>query len=313
VRTDAVTAADLARTVVAVPPLALKADLAIAEAECRRMVARCEAGGIATILWGGNAQLQHWPVSRYGELLAMAESTAGPETLAVPSLGPDYGRLLDQAIVLARTRFPTAMALPMPAHTTAEGVARALAETAQRAGKPLVAYIRQRDYLAPGGLARLVAEGAVVAVKYGVAMPAAGRDPYLDELVAAIGAERILSGSGELLAVPHLSQHGLAGFTSGCVCLAPRLSGRVCAALRRGDRAALDRLLPPIRALERLRERHGLVRVLHDAVRLAGIAETGPILPMLSNCESELLLEIAAAARALVEAEARLATLDRAA
>lgn len=312
-RTAAVIAADLARSVVAVPPLALKADLVIAEAECRRIVARCEASGIRTILWGGNAQLQHWPVSRYGELLAMADSTAGPDTLVVPSLGPDYGRLLDQAAILARTPFPTAMALPMPAHTTAEGVARALAETAQRAGKPLVAYIRQRGYLTPDGLARLVAEGTVVAVKYGVAMPATGRDRYLDELVAAIGAERILSGSGELLAVPHLWEHGLSGFTSGCVCLAPRLSGRVLDALQRRDRAVLDRLLPPIRALESLRERHGLVRVLHDAVRLAGIAETGPILPMLSNCEIELLPEIAAAARALVEAEAALAALEGAA
>jgi hypothetical protein len=53
--------------------------------------------------------------------------------------------------------------------------------------------------------------------------------------------------------------------------------------------------------------------VLHDAVRLAGIAETGPILPMLSNCEDALSGEIAAAARGLVEAEAALEAVDRAA
>lgn len=312
-RTGPLTAADLARTVVAVPPLALDDGYAIAEAECRRTVAHCEAGGIRTILWGGNAQIQHWPVSRYGELLAMAEATAGPDTLVVPSLGPDFGKLWDQAALLARTAFPTAMALPMPAHTTAAGVARALALAAERAGRPLVAYIRQSGYLDPDDLARLVADGAVLAVKYGVAMPATGRDPYLDALVSAIGAERILSGSGELLAVPHLLVHGLAGFTSGCVCLAPRLSGLVLEALRRADRAALDRLLPPIRALESLRERHGLVRVLHDAVRLAGIAETGPILPMLSNCEEAHLGEIGTAARGLVEAEAALEARDRAA
>lgn len=312
-RTTAPTAAELARTVVAVPPLALRPDLALAEAECRRMVARCEAGGVRTILWGGNAQLQHWPVSRYGELLAMAEATAGPDTLVVPSLGPDYGKLLDQAAILARSRFPTAMALPMPAHTTPAGVERALAEAAERAGRPLLAYVRAAGYLDPLGLARLVARDAVLAVKYGVPVPAAGRDAYLDALVSAIGRERILSGSGELLAVPHLLDYGLAGFTSGCVCLAPRLCGRVLLALRRGDRAEVERLLPPIRALESLRERHGLVRVLHDAVRLAGLAETGPILPMLSSCEPELLPEIATAARALVEAEAAEAALERAA
>lgn len=312
-RVAPVTAADLAATVVAVPPLPLDDRFGIRVGEARKIVARVEAGGIRTILWGGNAQLQHWPVSRYDELLAMAEATAGPETLVVPSLGPDFGRLQDQAAILARHRFPTTMALPMPAHTTPEGVARALAEAAGRAGRPLVAYIRQRGYLEPDALARLVAEGAVLAVKYGVPMPERGRDAYLDALVGAVGAGRILSGSGELLAVPHLLEHGLAGFTSGCVCLAPRLSGRVLKALRRGDRAALDRLLPPIRELEALRDRYGLVRVLHDAVRLAGIAETGPILPMLSNCEPELLPAIAAAARRLVEAEAGLGELDRAA
>jgi dihydrodipicolinate synthase/N-acetylneuraminate lyase len=311
--TAAVTPAELAATVVAVPPLPLDAGRAIVAAEVRRLVARVEAGGVRTILWGGNAQLQHWPVSRYAELLEMAEATAAPGTLVVPSLGPDWGRLVDQAAILARSRFPTAMALPMPAHTTPAGVALALAEAAERAGRPLVAYIRQRGYLDPDGLSRLVETGAVLAVKYGVPMPERGRDAYLDALVAAIGSERILSGSGELLAVPHLLEHGLAGFTSGCVCLAPRLSGRVLEALKRADRAALDRLLPPIRALESLRERFGLVRVLHDAVRLAGLALTGPILPMLSTCEPALEPEIAAAARALVAAEAGLEPHDRAA
>ncbi len=169
----------------------------------------------------------------------MAEATAGPDTLVVPSPGPDYGRLLDQAVVLARTRVPTAMALPMPAHTMQAGVARALALAAERAGRPLVACVRRPGYLTPDDLARLVADGAVVAVKYGVAMPPAGRDPCLDALVSAIGAERILSGSGELLAVPHLLVHGLTGFASGCVCLAPRLSGLVLEVLRRADRPAL--------------------------------------------------------------------------
>lgn len=140
-KTAAVTAADLAATVVAVPPLPLDDRLGIRVEECRRIVARCEAGGVRTTLWGGNAQLQHWPISRYEELLELAEATAGSDTLVIPSLGPDYGRLLDQAAILARSRFPTAVALPMPAHTTPRGVAGALAEAAERAGRPLVAYV----------------------------------------------------------------------------------------------------------------------------------------------------------------------------
>jgi hypothetical protein len=42
-------------------------------------------------------------------------------------------------------------------------------------------------------------------------------------------------------------------------------------------------------------------------VRLAGIADTGPILPMLTNVEPELHGAIGKAARALLEAEAELA------
>jgi dihydrodipicolinate synthase/N-acetylneuraminate lyase len=45
--------------------------------------------------------------------------------------------------------------------------------------------------------------------------------------------------------------------------------------------------------------------VLHDGVRLAGIAETGPLQPFLSNLPGERSEAVAAAARALHEANAR--------
>ncbi|MCS6780675.1 MAG: dihydrodipicolinate synthase family protein, partial [Geminicoccaceae bacterium] len=163
-------------------------------------------------------------------------------------------------------------------------------------------------YLDSEALARLVAEGAVVAVKYGVAPPARGRDRYLEALVSAIGGERLISGAGELPALVHLPSYGLAGFTSGSVCLAPRRSMRVLAALRRGSLARARRLAAPIAAFEAARERWGAVRVLHEAVRRAGIAETGPLLPMLGPCPEASLAEIEAAARALVAAEAELAS-----
>ena len=46
--------------------------------------------------------------------------------------------------------------------------------------------------------------------------------------------------------------------------------------------------------------------MIHEAVRLAGVADTGPILPMLSNVEPELHGAIEKAALALLEAEAEL-------
>ncbi|MEZ5861368.1 MAG: hypothetical protein R3D28_20715 [Geminicoccaceae bacterium] len=69
-KTTAVTPADLAASVLAVPPLPLAADLSPNEREMRRLVGHIDAGGVSTILWGGNAQLQHWPASRYSEFLA---------------------------------------------------------------------------------------------------------------------------------------------------------------------------------------------------------------------------------------------------
>ena len=56
-KTDAVTPADLARSVLAVPPLPRQADGAISADEPRRLVAWLLGGGVSSILFGGNAIL----------------------------------------------------------------------------------------------------------------------------------------------------------------------------------------------------------------------------------------------------------------
>ena len=135
-KTSPVTPADLAASVLSVPPLPLASDLSPDERQMRRLVGHIEAGGVGTILWGGNAQLQHWPASRYGDFLALAEATAGRDSWVIPSVGPDYGKLLDEARSLAGTRFPCAMLLPMAAHHTPAGVARGARDFVQAAGRP---------------------------------------------------------------------------------------------------------------------------------------------------------------------------------
>ena len=47
-------------------------------------------------------------------------------------------------------------------------------------------------------------------------------DAYLRSLIAAIGAGIMVSGIGERPAIMHMRDYGLAGFTSGSVCIAPR-------------------------------------------------------------------------------------------
>ena len=57
--------------------------------------------------------------------------------------------------------------------------------------------------------------------------------------------------------------------------------------------------------LEDLRNLISPVRVLHEAVRLAGIANTGPLLPLLSNLDEQDHPRVRDAARALLAANGR--------
>lgn len=312
-KTSRVQSEDLARSVLAVPPLPLRADLTPNEIEMRRLVRHIEAGGVSTILWGGNAQLQHWPPSRYGEFLALAEETAAHESWVIPSVGPDYGKLIDEAQALAGTRFPCAMLLPLAAHHTPAGVARGVRDFVQAAGMPAIVYIRQANYIAADALGALVGAGEVCAVKYAVDRKDLRDDPYLASLVSAVGPERIVSGAGEIVARPHLDAFGLGGFTAGCVCIAPRLSMHVLAHFKARDFAAADPALEAIRPLESLREKLSPIRVLHEAVRIAGVADTGPLYPMLSNLEPEHHDAVRAACAPLVAAEQALASVPAAA
>ncbi|MDX6751599.1 dihydrodipicolinate synthase family protein [Geminicoccaceae bacterium 1502E] len=302
-----VTPADLARCVLSVPPLALGADLSLAAEENRKLVRHIEEGGVSTLLYGGNANLQAWPVGRLVELLEHIEAIAAPDSWVIPSVGPDYGRLIDSAPLARETAFPCFMALPMTAHHTPSGVERALRDFVQASGKPLIAYIRAENYLAPDALARMVESGEVVGVKYAVMRPDLTQDPYLAVLCDAVGRERIVSGAGEVPAVPHLTAFGLGGFTAGCVCIAPRLSMKVHGALKAGDMAAVEKWLEPIRPLEALRESISPIRVLHDAVTFSGVADMGPISPALANLEEAHRAPVAEAARALLAAERALA------
>jgi dihydrodipicolinate synthase/N-acetylneuraminate lyase len=119
-------------------------------------------------------------------------------------------------------------------------------------------------------------------------------------LIDAIGPTQIVSGMGEQPAVVHLRDFGLAGFTSGCVCIAPRLSMELLRALQRKDFTTAEEIRSRFAPLESLRDEINPVRVLHAAVHSAGIAETGPITPLLSPVEERQVQAIAAAARALL-------------
>ena len=302
-QTTPITKQDLASSVISVPPVARHADLSLAEAENRKIVQHLEAGGVSTLLYGGNALLYHVAPSQYGELLAMLERIVAEDSLVIPSVGSSYGMMMDQAKELSRMAFPTAMVLPQPNVVTYTGVERAIGDFVQTAGKPAVVYIKQLGYIEVENVKRLVDSGSVSWVKYASVREDPAQDEYLARLKDAIGTEMIVSGIGEQPALTHMQEFEVTAFTSGCVCIAPALSMHLLRLIQTGDYAAADQVRRIFKPLEDLRNAINPVRVLHSAVAGSGIADTGPLLPMMSLVSESEAEEIAGVATDLLEAE----------
>ena len=298
-----VTNSALAESVLSVPPLALTKDLQISRSENSKLIKHLETGGVTTLLYGGNANVHNWQVSLFDEWLDVLEEEAAENSWVIPSVGPDWGKLVDMAAVLKHRKFPVAMALPMINPQTQDGVVRALQEFVSRSGLPLIVYIKTDNYVTPEAMARLYDQGAIFGIKYAVPRKDPMGDAYLEGLIQAVGRERIVSGFGEPPAFPHVLDYKLAGFTAGCVCIAPTLSMRYLRALKAGKRDEAKALLQPFLPLEALRERSSAIRVLHEAVTYSGIADMGPILPMLSPPPASEMPDIKAAAQELYKAE----------
>ena len=285
--TRTITPARLASSVVAVPPLARDANERIHKEENTRLIRHLEAGGVNILLYGGNANFYHLRPSEYESVLRMLAESAGPDTLMIPSAGPSYGVSMDQAVVARDFPFPTVMVLPHQGLNTVAGVATGLRRFAEKYGHPIVVYVKQEGYVTPADIARLVRDGCVSWIKYAVVRADPTEDPFLRELLGQVPASLVVSGIGEQPALTHLRDFKVNGFTSGCVCIAPRLSSRFLAAATAGDWTEAGRIRALFKPLEDLRNAINPVRVLHEAVRLAGLADTGPILPLLSGLTAE--------------------------
>ncbi len=302
-QTTPITRDDLARSVVSVPPLARNNDLSLNAEENQKLIRHLESGGVSTLLYGGNALLYHVAPSQYADLLGQLEAWAGEDTLVIPSVGSSYGMMMDQAKVLSQTAYPTAMVLPQPNVVTYDGVERAIGDFVQAAGKPAVVYIKQLGYIEVENVKRLVESGAVSWIKYAIVKDDPAVDEYLTRLKDAVGTEFIVSGIGEQPALPHMRTFDVTAYTSGCVCVAPALSMYMLQLIQAGDYEAADQVREIFKPLEDLRNGINPVRVLHSAVAGARIAETGPLLPMMSPVSDSEASEIAAVASELLAAE----------
>ncbi|MEZ2352405.1 dihydrodipicolinate synthase family protein [Caballeronia sp. RCC_10] len=299
-KVDPIAISELSESVMAVPPLARRADSTLEPAQNRAPIRHIEAGGVRTLLYGGNANLYHVAVSEYRELLDMLAESADSQTRVIPAIGPDYGKMLDQAAILAQTQYRTAMVLPLAGFTTPQGVATGLRRLTDRAGMPFTLYIKSEDYIDVDTLAALVADGTLLAVKYAIVRADPSSDPYLRRLLQSVPASQVVSGMGERPALIHTRDFGLAAWTTGSGCIAPHAVMALLRAAKSGDTAAAQPLYDRFLPLETLRDGISLIRVLHDAVTLSGIADMGPILPLLSNTPDHALPAVEKEARALL-------------
>ncbi len=302
-KTTPVTHADLARSVVAVPPLARHPDLTLNKEANRALIRYLEAGGVRSLMYGGNANFYHVPISAYQMTLEMIAELAGADTWVLPSAGPDYGRLMDQAAILRHLPFPTAMMLPMSFPFTDEGLGAGIRRFTDQLGKPAVVYIKSGDYIKPDTLAGLAQEGRVAAVKYAAVRDDPADDPYLEALAKVVDRKLLVSGIGERPAIVHLRDFGLTSFTSGSVCVAPRGSMKLLKLLQDKHYDEAERVRAAYLPLEDCRDSISPIRVLHDAVTLSEIAEMGPILPLLSGLDKAQRDRVAPVAKALSAAD----------
>ncbi len=299
--TQPLTPALLAGSVIAVPPMARHTDLSIHREANAQIIRHLESGGVRTLLYGGNAVFYHIALAEFAATLSLLRESAGADTTIVPSVGPAYGTMMDQAAVLRDFDFPTVMVLPARDIATPDGAAEGIRRFAKALGKPVVVYIKFEGYLDVPHVRALMDEGWVSWIKYAIVRNDPAKDDYLRALVQAVDPRLIVSGIGEQPAVIHLRDFGVQGFTSGCVCVAPRLSMDMLRALKSGDIQTAESIRAVFKPLEDLRNQINPIRVLHEAMALAGIAQTGPLLPLLSPVPAAHRSAIAEAAKELLQ------------
>jgi dihydrodipicolinate synthase/N-acetylneuraminate lyase len=304
--------------VFAVPPLARAPgkSRAIDFEESSRIVRHIAKGGITRFIYGGNAFLYHLTLDEYEQLLAWQAAIKEDGLWFIPSAGPSYGRLMDQAKLLRRFAVPCVMTLPCGDPRDAAGLEVGLRELAHAADTRLMLYLKAETNMGAdlmAGLdtvAQLVDEGICIAIKYAVVREDPSQDRYLDQLLKRVERRKVISGIGERPAINHLRQWGLPGFTTGSGCLAPALSGAVFSACRAGDYAEAERVRSRFLNLEDLRDAWGPARVLHHALELAGVATTGPIPPFVSELSPEQKKRIQPVAQELLAQQQELVAGD---
>ncbi len=305
-KTSPVTIADITGSLMSVPPLARNGDLSLNLEENRKLLRHIEAAGVTSHLYGGNANFYAVSQRMFEETLEMLAHVAGEESWIIPSVGPDYGKLMDQAGVAKHSRFPTFINLPQAFGTTPDGVDRGIREFVQTVGRPVMVYLKTENYLTPAHTARLVDENVACAVKYGINRPDASKDPYLDQLVTMVDRARLII-VGERHVLGQHRGYKLGAMMSGSGTIAPTTARRIYEAIQADDYDTASTLRDRIIPLEDIRDAIGPISVLHDAVSFSGIADMGPLTPLVANVAEPHRAKVRDAAQALLAFERSIA------
>src|SRR5205823_5358431 len=210
------------RGVFAVPPLARSGDPRRSlDFEQNNLIVRHIAnGGMTRFIYGGNAFLYHLTLAEYEQLLEWLSGFAG-DLWTIPSIGPSFGRAMDQALLLRKYKFPCAMMLPCGDPRDAAGLERGYREAAEATGTKLIVYLKEENNFGADkdagldAVARLVDDGVCVGIKYAVVRQNPTQDAYLEALLKRVDRQFVISGIGERPAVTHLRDWKLPGFTTG--------------------------------------------------------------------------------------------------
>ena len=291
-----------------VPPLARKNDAkrSLDFTENDKLFRYLLKGGISRFVYGGNAFLYQITMAEYADLTHWLGGLTGQGTI-IPAVGPSFGRAIDQAPLVRKYKFPSVLVLPTGDPRDAAGLERGLREISDACGIPLSLYVKgENDFgtdhqAGMDVLGRLVDSKVCASIKYAVVRKDPAVDSYLTDLLKRVPASRIISGIGERPAVAHLRDFKLAGFTTGSGVLAPRHCRELLDACAAKDYGKAEKIRAAFIPLEDLRDEWGPPKVLHAAVALAGIAETGPIPPFVSELSAAQKEKLRPVAKALLK------------
>ena len=109
--------------------------------------------------------------------------------------------MMDQARILRRYKFPCVMALPCADPRDATGLERGLREFAEKSGAPCALPEGRTNFgndkmAGLDAVARMVADGTCVWIKYAAVRNEPKEDSYLQAVLDRIDRNRVVSGIG---------------------------------------------------------------------------------------------------------------------